>query len=137
MTPGIRRLLDRGPDAAKNVEMSSLNQKMIGELRAIESSGSPGFLGELIDLYLKEAVAHLARLRDALTTKDAPVLERTAHTLKGSSGNLGAMTLSRMCADLQDFGHTPDWTRVAEILPRLEIEFEAVKADLLAEKGRS
>ena len=117
--------------------MSSLNLKVIGELREIERSGSPGFLGELIDLFLKEAIAHVATLRNSLAAKDARVFERTAHTLKGSSGNLGAAAMSRMCAELQDIGHAADWTRAAEILPRLETEFEAVKTELLAEKGRS
>jgi two-component system, sensor histidine kinase and response regulator len=123
--------------SAKNREVSSLNKKLIEDLREIERSGSPGFLGELIDLFLKEAVSHVAGLRNALAIKDARVFERTAHTLKGSSGNLGAMGMSRICAELQDLGHATDWTRAAEILPRLEAEFEAVKADLLLEKGRS
>jgi two-component system, sensor histidine kinase and response regulator len=122
--------------SAKNEGVSSLNMKFIGELREIERAGSPGFLGELIDLFLKEAGAHLAGLRNSLALKDAVAFERTAHTLKGSSGNLGATGMSGMCAELQTMGHETDWTRAAEILPRLEAEFQTVKADLLAEKQR-
>ena len=123
--------------SAKNKNVSSLNRKLLEDLREIERSGSPGFLAELIDLFLKEAAAHLAALRSALAIKDARAFERTAHTLKGSSGNLGATGMSRICAELQDMGHATDWTRAAELLPRLDAEYERVKADLLAEKGRS
>ena len=123
--------------SAKNGGVSSLNQKLIGELREIERAGSPGFVGELIDLFLKEAVAHLAGLRNSLAAQDARAFEHAAHTLKGSSGNLGATALSRLCGELQDVGHEADWTRAAEVLPRVEAEFHTVKADLLAEKSRS
>ncbi len=117
--------------------MPTLDPKIIADLRSLEASGSPGFLSELIDLYLKEAVAHVARLQGSLAAKDASVFERTAHTLKGSSGNLGAMGLSRLCARLQDIGRTADWSGAAEILPLVEAEFRAVTTDLLAEKARS
>jgi HPt (histidine-containing phosphotransfer) domain-containing protein len=123
-------------ESAKNEGVSSLNQKFIGELREIERAGSPGFLGELIDLFLQEAVAHLAGLRKSLAAKDARAFERTAHTLKGSSGNLGATAMSMMCAVLQEIGRETDWTRAEELLPRLETEFQVVKADLLVEKER-
>jgi HPt (histidine-containing phosphotransfer) domain-containing protein len=117
--------------------MSSINPRVISDLRELEQAGAPGFVAELIDLFLKEAIVHLARLRDSLKNKDASLFARAAHTMKGSSGNLGAMTLSHICAELQDLGPTVDWSRAAEILPRLETEFEAVKAELLLERGRT
>ena len=97
--------------------MSAINPRVLDDLRSLQTPGAPSFLGELIDLFLKEADGHLQKLRTAFEAKDAALFERSAHTLKGSCGNLGAQAMSRICADLQTIGHAADWTRAAEILP--------------------
>jgi len=120
-----------------NIQLvGAINPKVIADLRALQSAGSPGFLAELIDLFLKEAGGHVAKLRESLATKDARTFERSAHTLKGSCGNLGAQAMSRICADLQTVGHEANWARAAELLPTLEEEFKAVTRELEVEKTR-
>lgn len=116
--------------------MPSINLKVIADLRSLQSPSSPGFLAELIDLFLKEADAHMEKLRASAAARDAQVFERSAHTLKGSSGNLGAQAMSRMCAELQVAGRAADWSRAGAVLPGLEEEFRAVRIELEAEKSR-
>ncbi len=116
--------------------MPSVNPKVIADLRALASAGSPGFLAELIDIFVKEAEGHLVKLRESYAAKDAPTFERSAHTLKGSSGNLGAQAMSRLCHDLQAVGHAGDWAKAGTALAALEEEYRAVKSELEAEKGR-
>jgi HPt (histidine-containing phosphotransfer) domain-containing protein len=116
--------------------VGAINPKVIDDLRAIQSAGSPGFLAELIDLFLKEAGNHVAKLRESLSSKDARTFERSAHTLKGSCGNLGAQAMSRMCADLLSVGHDADWARAEQLLPALDEEFKAVTRELELEKTR-
>jgi len=114
--------------------VSSLNPKVLAELRALEV-GSPGLLSELITLFLREAANHLAGLRTSFQERDARAFERGAHTLKGSSGNLGAQAMSRLCGDLQNVGRAADWDRAAELMSRLEEEFRTVKEDLERERS--
>lgn len=109
---------------------------MIDDLRELERSGSPGLLGQLIDLFLKEADGHLGRLRESLASRDAHQFERAAHTLKGSCGTLGALAMSQRCAELMAVGRSADWSRLAELLPGLEAEYRTVRTDLEAEKRR-
>jgi len=116
--------------------VGAINPKVIDDLRALQSAGSPGFLAELIDLFLREAAGHLAKLRESLASRDARTFERSAHTLKGSCGNLGAQAMSRICADLQTVGHEADWARATELVPAVEEEFKAVTKELEAEKAR-
>lgn len=116
--------------------MTAINPKVIGELRALQGSGSPVCLVEIIDLFLKEAALHVSTLRGSLEARDARSFERSAHTLKGSCGNLGAQAMSRICVDLQAAGRAADWGRAAEILPGLEEEFRTVRMELESEKGR-
>ena len=116
--------------------MPSVNPKVINDLRSLQTAGSPGFLAELIDLFLKEAEVLMTALRGSLGAKDARAFERAAHTLKGSCGNLGAQAMSRLCADLQTVGHQADWDRAGKLLPDLESEFRSVKTELEAERAR-
>ena len=116
--------------------MPAINQKVIGELRALQNAGSPGFLAELIDLFLRETETQLVKLRESYASRDAKVFERIAHTLKGGCGNLGAQAMCRMCSDLQTIGHAADWPRAEALLPGLESEFQTVKIELESEKLR-
>ena len=52
-----------------------------------------------IDAFVADTPPHLAALREAATGGDTTALEHLAHTLKGSSGNLGALRLADLCHD--------------------------------------
>ena len=116
--------------------MSSIDAKVMGDLRALQTGAAPGFLAELIDIYLKESEQHVKKIRASFDGRDAHGLERAAHTLKGSSGNLGAKALSALCAELQAAGRSADWARAAELVPKVEAEHAAAAAELRAEKAR-
>jgi HPt (histidine-containing phosphotransfer) domain-containing protein len=116
--------------------MGSLNPRVLQELRSLQTESSPGFLAELIDLFLKEAAQHVAKLRAASEGRDLGALERAAHTLKGSSGNLGAETLSRLCARLQTAAKAAEWDGILALLADLEREYVQVEAELKAERAR-
>ena len=116
--------------------MTSIDPKVIADLRALQAGGPPAFLAELIDLYLREAELQVAKIRASFDVQDAPSLERAAHTLKGSSGNLGARTLSALCAELQAVARAADWTRAGELVPRVEREHATSSGELRVEKAR-
>jgi HPt (histidine-containing phosphotransfer) domain-containing protein len=118
-----------------NEWVAAINPRAIQDLRDLQA-GAPGFLVEIIDLFLKEADIHLSKLRESMGSKDAKSFERAAHTLKGSSGNLGAMTMSKLCSELQYVGKDANWPRAAELVPAVEAEYVQVKAELLAERAK-
>ena len=114
--------------------MTSIDPKVLADLRAL--GAAPDFLAELVDLYLREADLHVGRIRAAFDVRDAQGLEHAAHTLKGASGNLGARTLSSLCAELQAVARAVDWARAADLVRRIEAEHATSSADLRAEKAR-
>ena len=128
-------LFDKGKGATNNDGVSAINPKVIAELRSIQG-GTPGFLVELIDQFLKEAVVLIGKLREARAARDVRALEQAAAALKGSCGNLGAQAMSRMCVELQAAGHAGDWPRATQLLRGLEGEFRMVHSELDAEKRR-
>jgi len=54
------------------------------------SDGDEEFELELLNLFLEDAVTHLEAAKVAIAAGDCHNLEREAHHLKGSSGNVGA-----------------------------------------------
>ncbi len=116
--------------------MTSINARVIEELRELSPGPGSPFLVEIIDLFLKEGAAHLARLQEGLRNRDVHVLERSAHTLKGCSGNLGAQELSRLSADLQAAAKAADWPRAETLVDAVGREFAQARIELEAERAK-
>ena len=88
------------------------------------------FLLELVGDYLFEASARVARLCQALAGGDADTLTYEAHTLKSSSANLGAQTLSDLAKRFEEAGREGDLTTLVDDAELFERQFAAVKASL-------
>jgi HPt (histidine-containing phosphotransfer) domain-containing protein len=103
-------------------------------LRELVQETDIEFVNELIDIYLDETPKQVEAIATALRTQTLPSLTIIAHTLKGSSLNLGAKELGALCLKLEELGRAgesiPEGTSVAEI----ENEYEKVKTILLAFK---
>jgi HPt (histidine-containing phosphotransfer) domain-containing protein len=67
---------------------------------------------------------------------DAPTVNQMAHNLKGSSGNLGATRMTKLCAELEDAGASGDLSHAQQMLQQLEAEFTRVRPALEAEVAR-
>jgi PAS domain S-box-containing protein len=63
--------------------------------------GDVELLGDLIELFKEDSARHLAAIRDALDGKQADVVRRAAHTLKGTCGNLGAPQAAASALELE------------------------------------
>ena len=108
-----------------------LDQSVLEGLREL---GDSDLLTELVNLFVEEVPPHLEALRQVVESGDAPSVERIAHTLKGSCGNMGATRMASLCAKLQDAGASEDLSSSSELLKRLEAEFERVRSVLEAER---
>ena len=92
--------------------------------------GGSDLLSELAETFSGDTRSALPALREAVTAGDARSVESIAHSLKGSSGSMGARRMSAMCAELQDAGASGDLPSVPGLLERLEEEFGRVRAAL-------
>ena len=61
----------------------------------------PNMLGQLVDNFLTTAAERVTEIRRAVESADDDALQKVAHSLKGSSGTLGANRLSKISADLE------------------------------------
>jgi len=80
--------------------------------------------------YLQEAARRLIDLEDALARSDLPAATRHAHSLKGSSANLGAQTVRETAAQMEECLKTGDVPGAVALLPELVAHFNMLKRAL-------
>ena len=83
-------------------------------LASLQEPGEPDLVAELVTLFLRDTPERLGEL--AGPSLDAGQVARVAHAIKGSSGNLGAMTLQDVASRLEQAGHRGE---SADVLARL------------------
>ncbi len=66
--------------------------------------GDGELISALVAEYLNDGQRLLTVLREAVAEGDPEALERAAHTLKGSSANLGAVRVAEICGRLEALG---------------------------------
>jgi HPt (histidine-containing phosphotransfer) domain-containing protein len=115
--------------------MDVLDQDALNALRNLDD-GDEDLLAELIDIFLRDAPTRLTAIRGAIAREDWPELVAAAHSLKGSSGSLGAVQMADLCGRLERQGRTGTDRREAELVFReLERQSELVREALQRERG--
>ena len=84
----------------------------------------------LIDIFLADAVKLQTQARQAYEQKELEGLRRAAHTLKSSSANFGATTLSALCKDLELCVKAGELGEVEARLVQIAAEYERARAAL-------
>ena len=93
----------------------------------------PTLLGRLITTYLNYAPKAVTQLREAVDGKNHAALKSTAHSLKSSSANLGAIALSAQCRELEArLKATTEWDDAANAknVAAIEATFASTEAAL-------
>ena len=101
----------------------------------LQVDGEPNLIVELIDLYLHDAQQRVAVMWESLAESNWASLKREAHTLRGSSGNLGALQTALICDEIEGL-ESRDPFAMEALLACLERELEQVINIFLAERQR-
>ena len=110
-----------------------LDRQVLDQLRKVLTNGKPELLSRVINLYLAESPKLVQKLRQAAGASDAPEIARSAHSLKSSSGNVGARVLSRYCEDVEACVRRADTEEARRIVAQIETEHRRVQTALSAE----
>ncbi|OGR41933.1 MAG: hypothetical protein A2X35_11540 [Elusimicrobia bacterium GWA2_61_42] len=109
-----------------------LDAAMIRELKELAGPENPGFLCELLGTYLRDLPARLEAIRAAAAAANAEALQQAAHALKGSSGNIGAQRLQKLCLRLEFTGKSGSLEGAGELVAALEKEIPVTRAEIEA-----
>ena len=84
--------------------------------------GDNHLFGQLVGMFLDQHPAMLAEIKEGLIRADALAVERTAHTLKGTAGNLCAPEVVLAASRLEALGHLGALQDAPPIYAQLEQE---------------
>ena len=78
-----------------------LDAQALDRLRELDPNGANGLLARVLKAFEGSLQRLLQQLQDARGTADHAAMRHVAHTLKSSSASVGALELSRLCADIE------------------------------------
>jgi signal transduction histidine kinase/PleD family two-component response regulator/HPt (histidine-containing phosphotransfer) domain-containing protein len=95
--------------------------------------GDKDFCQEIIGMFLQDVPRQIECLENTISKKDPALVDRQAHTLKGASGNVSAVSLQNAAMQLEVAGKNGDLSRAPEMLNTIKKEFERVKKAMTKE----
>lgn len=99
--------------------------------RALENvDGSEELLIELAGVFIEECPEMMRQIRAAIDERDAPALQRTAHSLKGSARIFAAAAASEAALRLETMGADGDLSGAEDAWTALSAEVERLVAAL-------
>lgn len=105
----------------------ALDRRVLADLRTAVGDETGEFIASIVAVYAAQAVELVAEMTVAAKDGDARRLGFLAHSLKGSSANVGGNRLADLCGDLEH------WRGAPEALPARVASVETELTGLLIE----
>ena len=102
----------------------------IATLLEMVDEEDPDFCRNLVEIFVSDATTLLDTLHTAAASGDAALLACTAHTLKGSSSNIGAVKIAALCLELQTQGEAGNIEAATHHVERLVAELDCARQAL-------
>ncbi len=113
-----------------------LDLEQLSAFERVKSDDGGNIVIELIDLYLQATPQRILTIRKAAVEKQWILLQRTTHTVKGSSSTLGLRQLTKACEMLEDASSSAFSNIVEDLVEMVESEFAHAQQALFAERNR-
>ncbi len=78
-----------------------------------------GNIEHIVSVFLNSIQNRYGELQQAVNEKDADQVKKIAHMLKGSSSQIGATELARLCATVEQAGTQNNMSQIIKILPHI------------------
>lgn len=111
-------------------ELPTIDPEAIANLKELNPGDGGEFLREIVAIYIEDTPKRLADLRACLATGDVTGLTRAAHTIKGSSANVGAQALKAIAERLEFISRREGLGGVAPLIAGCEAEFARATDEL-------
>jgi len=109
-----------------------LDPDVVEQLRDLERRGDVELLRQLADVFERDVPLKLEAMRAAVATGDGAGVAREAHSLKGSTANVGALEMSRWCAEIEQLAVRGEFDAVVPKAAQIEAQLPSVIAALRA-----
>jgi HPt (histidine-containing phosphotransfer) domain-containing protein len=107
-----------------------LDAESLERLRELDPQGANGLLPRVLRAFDTSLERLLGQLADARVRGDLTAMRHVAHTLKSSSASIGALELSRICADIERRLRDQDSGELQPLLDDMVAQSDRVRAVL-------
>jgi len=120
------------PNETAMSDTSPLDPEVLASLKEL-GGDDPSIFNELVELFLSDTPERMRSLETAQASGDPEAVAASAHALKSSCGNLGAMALYEMFRDIESSGKSGDVDAIESLIPKVRSEFVRVEDALRRE----
>jgi histidine phosphotransfer protein HptB len=108
-------------------DMPDMDQEVLAELQDIMGSD----FGKLVKSWQDDTRQRVAAMEAAIEAEDGVQLRQVAHSLKGSSSNLGARCVVDLCIEMEKLANLKDMEAAKNTLPGLREAVQSAEQELL------
>jgi two-component system, sensor histidine kinase and response regulator len=106
--------------AAPSIDLSVLNN--------LRQMGGPDLSAKMVEQFIKDAIACVKMVEEAVSTTDQSSFAEAAHGLKGICANMGVIAMRNLICQLEGYGKNGTWQQAQELLLSVRTELKKVIA---------
>ena len=107
-----------------------IDPEAIATLKELNPDDDGAFLREIIGIYLEDTPKRLQDMKASLASGNLVLFTRMAHTIKGSSANVGAVVLAGTAERLEAMSRKDAFVGVEPLVAECEQQFARAAAEL-------
>jgi HPt (histidine-containing phosphotransfer) domain-containing protein len=104
-------------------DLPVIDPQAIENLRSLNPGDNDEFLREITGIFLEDTPLRIAELEQSLAAGDIAKFTRAAHSIKGSSANLGALTLRAVAEKIEHQARSGGVTDAGKYVAEIKTEF--------------
>lgn len=105
-----------------------LNKQLLSELQDLMGDD----FAVLLDTYRIDTQQRLSVIRQAIASLNYSEIVSAAHSLKGSSANIGAVKMELLCHNMVMAARAGDEKSIIELFPSMQLEFDLICRQFVA-----
>ena len=110
----------------ESIALASIDKLALDEITRLDDSPGNSLVREIVVSYCAVSTKLILQLRAAVSDRDAGEIEVLAHSLKGSSGQIGAILLATLCEQLISCAKNNNLSDADFLCERIAVEHSAV-----------
>ncbi len=107
-----------------------IDTETIETLKSLNPDDGGEFLKEIIDIFLEDTPQRIAELDASLLSGERNKFVRAAHSIKGSSANMGAFALRDTAQRLEHEAKEKNLSELEPLLSELKSDYKAVEVEI-------
>lgn len=107
-----------------------IDLSVVEELRSLSTIEDPDVFKEVVELFCKHTQERVALMTQSFSQQDIRKLKMDAHSLKSSSGGVGAIQLMSLCIKIEEMIDSDQVTGLKGLIEQLSREFVTAKTAL-------